>query len=624
MADKTPELAKGFQEVPLAEGFQDVPLNEAKGTGGALLDKAKDAGNYIVDSAKSLGQDAADTARGVEQGVTFGAAPIIHGATEATYDKLKSLIDGGQGKDWLDAYRQHQQESSKNFKDAEERSPWLYGAGEVGGAVGTGLLTGGVGAGGAAIAKQGLAKTLGKAALKGAGVGAVSGALSSEGNLDDEKGRNKMLADAVGGGLAGGVFAPGMEVTGKVLGKGFAKTGKYLGDKASELAEDNPLLRQMKRSRDLGKAGFALNSSQGSRTTQGHIQDDAIKGFTDQFLNARNVLGKDVSDPLAAATASGAMTHLGTDASDAMLKIQAAYNVGHIGDMENAEKIIPVLKNLADGDNGKFTPQALEEYLPTIQTLIDKTEDPALKSPLIELKNKAKQQVGAAAPGVDAAKKTYENFNTNTAERFTNKSTGSSWLGDSPDPEGKLGTGIEGFLNSAQNPGASSPQKLSKLDDVVKHLESMEAAQPGFLAKIGIDPKTLNNEMTEASDHFAMSRAVLGADPKSDPTSSIWTMLGGAATGRGQLIHKANLLGRIEKSVSESPVADFSRQLYNWPSEKLTSVANTMKSTPGLERIGSALERGISEKNESLKNAALFTIMQNPKARLLISGQDVE
>jgi hypothetical protein len=42
-----------------------------------------------------------------------------------------------------------------------------------------------------------------------------------------------------------------------------------------------------------------------------------------------------------------------------------------------------------------------------------------------------------------------------------------------------------------------------------------------------------------------------------------------------------------------------------------------------MSSLGEALERGIVEKNESLKNAALFTIMQNPKARLLINGDEL-
>ena len=44
---------------------------------------------------------------------------------------------------------------------------------------------------------------------------------------------------------------------------------------------------------------------------------------------------------------------------------------------------------------------------------------------------------------------------------------------------------------------------------------------------------------------------------------------------------------------------------------------------PGLDSLGVALKKGLENKNPAMKNAALFTILQNPKARLLINPEEL-
>jgi len=66
-------------------------------------------------------------ARGAAQGATLGFADEIAGGAEALYDKARN----GSLADFMDLYRQHRDESRKNFEAAREANPKSYLAGEL-------------------------------------------------------------------------------------------------------------------------------------------------------------------------------------------------------------------------------------------------------------------------------------------------------------------------------------------------------------------------------------------------------------------------------------------------------------------------------------------------------------
>lgn len=78
-----------------------------------------DNGVLVEYSLADLGSDVADTGRGVASGVTFGYADNI-------IAKAKSLLNGT-------SYADELKKELEKTAAAKERSPWLYGAGEVGG-----------------------------------------------------------------------------------------------------------------------------------------------------------------------------------------------------------------------------------------------------------------------------------------------------------------------------------------------------------------------------------------------------------------------------------------------------------------------------------------------------------
>lgn len=120
-------------------------------------------------------------ARGLAQGASLGFADEISGAAESLFtDK---------------PYAQARDESRANFKRAEEANPMTYGAGQIGGAVGTAFVPGMQGAG--------LAKL--------AGMGAAAGLGISEADLTqgDVMGAARDTAIGAGTGLAAGAIAKG-------------------------------------------------------------------------------------------------------------------------------------------------------------------------------------------------------------------------------------------------------------------------------------------------------------------------------------------------------------------------------------------------------------------------------
>ena len=67
------------------------------------------------------------------------------------------------------------------------------------------------------------------------------------------------------------------------------------------------------------------------------------------------------------------------------------------------------------------------------------------------------------------------------------------------------------------------------------------------------------------------------------------------------------------------------RNIYNAPTETLTGLAQKLENNNVTASLGRALREGLQSGDAQKRNAALFTIMQNPKARVLVDEEnDVE
>lgn len=597
----------------------------------ALLGKLGNMGssalNTGVNAAQALGQDIADTGRGVAQGASFGLAPVAAGAGEATYDQLHDLVTGEEGQSWLENYRKHQQESNENFKEAKERSPWLYHTGQLGGALGTGLLTAG------AAPELSLGGSMLRAGLTGAGVGAVTGAAESDGNLTDSEGNfdasgaMTMLADAGGGAIAGGVTGAGIAGAAHYVSPLLSKMASKVGDKMGEVADQSRWMRQAASNFQRGLEGTEVSNSSASSAAQGIENADAVRELTDRLLQAKETLGKPVNELIKKATDQGVIVDTQTPAMKAIQKLEHLVNSGSVSD---PQAVASADAKISDLIQSKFAPDAIDGVLGQIKGLITSTaeKDPNVSNVLTGLASDLNKSLSESYPGLAEARQRFNEFSELIPETIIRKGVeatpDSPWMSEMNDPQSKLYGGVKNILSHLETSGAPGTESGNTLNDVVVNLQKLERKYPGIQEQTGLDPFDLAYDAQNKADRFATTKAVTGAEGQTKSPLTSWQSAFGAETGKGNLYHAANIAGRALKNINESPVADMGRSLYNMPDQGLNAIAQKLKAAPGIGKIGEWLERSLTEKNEAIKNAALFSILQNPKARLLISGDDVK
>jgi hypothetical protein len=174
-------------------------------------------------------------ALGVAQGATLGFADEIAAAVGATKGAL-------QGKGIKQAYLDSLENVRSTFKEAEEQQPGAFLAGDVAGSVGTAFVPGlNIAKGVKSLSSAG---KIGKAALKGAGIGAAEGlGRTEEDVLSAGALKDVGLGAALGtvGGLVGGALGaaakPDLTTDGAITLIAGKKAPKFFKGGKSKLAE---------------------------------------------------------------------------------------------------------------------------------------------------------------------------------------------------------------------------------------------------------------------------------------------------------------------------------------------------------------------------------------------------
>ena len=153
-------------------------------------------------------------ARGLAQGASLGFSDEATGGVEALWEKLKGNPETIEA-----LYQKSRDESRAANKAAQEANPITFGAGQVGGAIGTGLLTGGSSVGGMAA------------------VGAAQGLGSSEADLTQGD-VGGALRDTAIGGTIGAVAGGASKALGSLASKSVPKVTNVLEELATNPALD--------------------------------------------------------------------------------------------------------------------------------------------------------------------------------------------------------------------------------------------------------------------------------------------------------------------------------------------------------------------------------------------------
>ncbi len=561
------------------------------------------------------GSDLEDIARGIGQGATVGFGDEIAGAVEATGDVL---FKDSKLADWYQQYRKHQQESEAANKASQDRSPWLYGAGDVAGSVGAGILTGGAGLA-AGAGNVGLKSAL----MTGAKLGALEGLGRSEHNIEQPLGLGKDVASSA---AVGGVVSGGFNL--------MKRLGSFGVDKVDDILGDSPTMAQTKLAFNEGKAGRLLNQGDEATNRIAGEQLTAIKHFSKNFADHDTMLGKELNALRATASKAGMKMEFDAEAKEIATVFKEALEAGSIPLAKSTRNRVGI--QLEKLGNGSLNPEEAFSLHQEIRDIFGKSD--AHEGLLYKLDTAVKNAL-YKIPKYKEAETVWKKYRSATIENIMNGDVPvelrDRLFSDVSNGREKLAQATDRFLTNVRMPGAPQNKTGKRgLHQLIAGLQDLEVTNPGKLPK-GYSQR-IGSELKTAGDHFALSGHALGYEPQTGMKGILTGELlkGGAPTWTGRGLQLANTAGNVTRKVKEvigggsitSPMVKLSKDLYGAPEESLRFVSDKLKSSnsEALARLGETLERGLNDKNASMTNAALFTLMQNPQARSLFHSDEKE
>lgn len=579
----------------------------------------------------------ADMGAGFVQGGTLGFGDEMGAGVQSILDKLLGGISNteedlkaqgfkfGEGSELSkDLYSQSLQENRQKNTEAQERSPIAYGGGEI-----LGGITSSIPAGAAGLAGKGAIKA---ATKLGAKVGAAEGAGYSEGSLmGDSDDQAKVLADTLGGAAFGAAFGAGSQLASDKVSKSIGK----LGDKLSSAIDESDYLRGFKKSYEYGKQGFDLapaseskSIARGEKVVQ-DLADTYLDDMTSKIMQLDKNLGQNVGNSLDQAAKEGIEVLLSPEMI--LQGERTKLIIERLNDMSIApSRYSKVTGPLFDKmETGKLNPVEAKELFKRVDeavtNLYSKNEIGAAKE-LQEFAKSLHTQIKDQIPGYSKATGDLRNYREKFVERI---------LGKGQDPEynkirfsninDKAANVREKLVSSVADKFTAGGGKRDEARKIVKGIyDYAQDADPEFLKVLGVkDAEELLKKVVDTSD----ARAVAFRGTRNPGLFS------GAGEVKGEfkkgilgagdefLIREMNRLGS-QKGIIGTP-AKVAKSLYAAPKEKLYKVADTLERY-NQPYMSDMLRKSLDSDNINAKNAALFVIMQNPNARLLISGQDIE
>lgn len=621
------------------------PEEISKGSQYANLDELPAPPKSKLDSAL---ETAKDTGYGALHGATFGfedelgaGAKVIADLLQKGGNKLTNGLipksdtqeneDSGKGPvTEKGLFRETQKSLQDKYKEAQKRSPIATTVGDVGGSIASaipasGLTATGLAAGSlkAALAEGGitglaklLAKKAGVGALEAAPLGALEGAgRSDDGNLIGSTDQEKMnlVKDAGSGALIASPLAAAGTVAGELAPLAKSKLGESLAN------SDNSTIRKLKKLYDIGAEGKSLNSTADKVNDLAGRSGKSAEDFVNKVGSADEYLGQKVGQTIQDATDNGVSVPISEVKQGTAQELVDYF--GNNPDLARNSKITKLLGKALSGENNLNPTEALQlrDELYKIKDLMGKDTTP--------LGRKMGQVVGDYAGDVnnsiketipeykDAAAK-FKGFREQVPESLTDKNPfDNQWTGDLKNPQSKLYESTKDTLENAMSSGGSSLDSASKFGKLINNIKNLGSTlgddTSEVLKRLGGSSDDIAKSLQGSADESAAlgdvygkySKAEFGASPKKVAASFL-------PKTAGQV---ANYSGQADQLISN---------LANAPTQKLTQISQTLKNhnNQSIQAVGRSLENAIANKNAIGRNAAIFSIMQNPQAREAIRG----
>ena len=613
---------------------------------GASPSKGFDPDAYLASKTEQPGK-LHDALIGAAQGASLGFGDEIKGVGDTAIDALKGDVDPTSLDDILSTYRQHQKENEKGVDEAKARSPKTVLAAELVGGLLPGILSGGASE---AATGANAAKTLGQLALRSAGKGAVLGGLAgvggSHGTIENPEEVAKDAAFGAGGGAILGGAAPyagkalsaakdALAPAGAALSEaGFALAsvpGKMIPQGVKDMASDSPFLEKLAYAYGKARDGSQAFAGKDAGPDIERQLQQTSGSIANQFLNPLTDTSKLYGQVLQEAGDNGA--RLSTDNGELMNALAAAKARLSGASTGDSKKALDLLNQhgaqTMDRDtlqqlSSKLTPQQAKTLQNTLRGLGNSqsfNDTPALSDaakalgPAIDSSLPEGQMADINSKFSDARKLVEPLINKGEIDPdFQSKSV-------SDIDTDQLGAKLKSYLqnNLLPNTEASNTKgdkaKLA-LSDILDNAKSLnEKAQTQFL-----DPDSIATQAKDIGMKTAIRKSMVGETGGSDGIPVSTNPMGWI---KGTPLRGAELTGKAIRNVANvgSAIVVGGRNLYQSTNEGLSRVAETLTGA-GYVGIANSLSKALSSQDNGAKNAALFTIMQNPDYYKAVFGND--
>lgn len=608
----------------------------------------------ILDSSeKPEPSTLSDIATGAGQGVTFGFSDEIIAAAKAlaktSASKEKKLND------LFSLYRELQQIEQLKAKEAKERSPFAYTAGELGGAILPALFTGGgpavagraaATAGGvaeaataaktataaakaAAAAKEtaagaeagkGLLAAIKEGVIGGATTGAKYGALSAAGTsetpIEDTKDFGK---EVLSGGLYGGTIGGAFGALGGI--------GKSLISGAKETEVGRQMATQYE---EMKKPDAKLFG------TEAKVEQVAREGEVSEQIRKQLLAGQD--------QVAGKITKLLKKAEDQVIEVskdtrkllkQAYQKDPFIFSSNDANAVFGKNGFYQKLKNGELTPEEANNFRKILkETWQKKKMDPAASfsaDAIKQISDELYVSLENKVKGFKAANKDYDLFTSATIETLLGKGTytrevpvfkssapiktSEKFFSDVTDKATALQNSIKSVIEKLQTPGMSPRDKIATISQLEENLQILKSKRPTLLKLAKIDPEQLIKTLKYEADVSSGVAGRFGYEPQAGAFKQAFNLM----TPRGAGLTGAAALGKVTGELSRSAPAKLASFVYSRAEPELRKISDALLQSPLTKSFGESLARSLESPGSVSRKAVLFSIMQSHDARKAIS-----
>lgn len=558
--------------------------------------------SIVEEPETSFRQNVKDVGMSIGQGATLGFGDELLAAIKAAEEVA---TDEPEISDFAKLYREYQKQNEAAYEEAKARSPGLTFAGELGG----GLIPAALTMGASEV------PTLGRAMMSGAKFGGLAGLGGSKGTTEEaisdiKQGKIPEMAKDVAFSGAIGAAAP--------IAFNAASGAKNL---LAKQIEDSPLATQVIQSFKEGTKGKGFTGRQALERMQKEASDVATN-IEGKINKGREFIQNQYKDVL-----SGKNVDINPDQANAFSTVenilkatgkrQGLYGEDEIeGAISEFGKSLLSIKKLKEGKISAQELKDLQKYLRSSayssnQTIEVATElDKAQKFANDLLKNKV--------PGYSEVNSQFRDFENAIETALSSVPTESRTIGSikskGDTPLFKMGKDI---VEKSELPYGLGEKQFEKLSLIRDELKKLKSSNPKILENMGIDniDDFIKNIRTE-SDIQAVGHVIRKAGQLQQQVDLLGYTRGGLYFGANILGRPAGAISSVAKKIK---LPELSRMLYQASDNELSGVANTLNNS-GYSHLGNALNDAIKNKSLTTRNAVLFSIMQNPKIRRDLFG----